>query len=109
MPKSKSDSWKDVAGPRTPLQKSAFMDNCVEWLIAPPGAESFDDEFEMPSITSENVRLHEHRIAYDSVDLRTWPTTDCALCKKHENCTVVTGFNPFSQRHQSLLCDKCLQ
>ena len=39
MPKaSTSVAWQSAAAPQTPLQRGAFLDACVEWLVAPADA-----------------------------------------------------------------------
>lgn len=109
MPKPRTDTWLTAPPPQTPLQRSEFLDLCVNWLVREPDAPDEAAKltplttWPVPSAPSTPVDVP---MGLTRAELRMRATRDCAFCGAREGAVPVVA-NPFAQRCLALVCHQC--
>lgn len=109
MPKGRTDTWQTCPTPQTPLQRSAFLDLCVHWLVREPATEALTPL--LSPCTTWSSSAAPSGIAASSMgltrsDLRIEQYRGCAFCETAEGLRPVIA-NPFTQRPLSMACEAC--
>ena len=105
-------TWQTAPRPETPLQRSAFLDLCVDWLVRgeAPRQHEGDPPFETrttctpppPFVTPERA------LGITSADLRTRGERVCAFCEDRSRSARPVLANPFAQKPWALVCEACM-
>jgi hypothetical protein len=97
MPRAK-ESWRALSAPTTALQRGAFMDSCVAWLVhepevqAPSCFEATTLEGTVVTPTGALTHLDVHNSSH--------------ACKCGNQRAAVLA-NPYAQRCLFLFCSRC--
>ena len=111
MPKARTETWQTAPAPQTPLQRSAFLDLCVDWLVRAPVDAPEDVRFVTRTTWPQEPPLTTALLApmgLTRAELRMRTTRDCAFCDARAGARPVVA-NPFAQRCLALVCDACVQ
>lgn len=111
MPKARTETWQTAPAPQTPLQRSAFLDLCVDWLVRVDAPEEEDARLAPRTTwTSSPLPVGEAAppVGLTRAELRMRATRDCAFCDARAGARPVVA-NPFAQRCLALVCDACVQ
>ena len=104
MPRARSDGWRGVEAPATPLQRNVFLDLCTVWLTSEPSEVSPIDQFvECTTTILPPVQSRRTGFAFTHSDeLRA----ECAICGR-ANPTTSRLANPFTQCCRISMCNDC--
>jgi hypothetical protein len=103
-----SVTWQTAPPPQTPLQRSAFLDMCVQWLIREPDGPVEDDAL-VPRTTWDGPTTPEAGSSHDGFGLRKSEVPEvrqCAMCGGDDALRTVTA-NPFAHRYCIVVCATC--
>lgn len=116
MTKAAAVDWRTMPAPQTPLQRAAFLDACVQWLVREPHAPGDGDGGlggsvyigEPPPRAAAEAAVAS-RVASTTSDLRACSPEQlaCLVCGVRGEGVRPVVSNPFAQRHISLLCRAC--
>ena len=105
MPKAAPIAWQTAAAPQTPLQRSAFMDACVEWLVT---SQPTDDVARLtPRTAAVDTSIpvaHTHAWG-DTRSGAHMGVRPCAFCG--HSCRASTLGNPFAGAPWVFVCRSC--
>lgn len=115
MPKARGNDWRGHPVPQTPLQRAAYLDVCVRWLVQEPSAESrAGDALETMTRLplgwggeEEEAEEEGRPIAHSDADLQlaVFRSSRCSFCSGPRAEAVVA--NPFAHRAFVLACGPC--
>ena len=104
MPKAGTVSWQTAPAPQTPLQRGAFLDACVEWLVVAPSADE-----------SERLAPRTAAVVDGTCASGGWGDTrsgmrlgarTCGFCGRGTGVRVSVG-NPFAGKPWVAVCESC--
>ena len=117
MPKAtlRNDAWREGGVPKTALQRSAFIDRCVAWLVHEPSNRSsanhllFALEDRTQCAASPLRDRPSTEIGLSHVDVRRYALEACAFCGGRGDDACVMVGNPFAQRSNVIVCASCVR
>lgn len=94
MPRPKIDDWR-AASPKTPLQRSAFLDACSIFLTREPNDDDVDTD------TFRN----DHRTS--PPPLAQTASRTCEVCGNTSSTLARRRVNPYAQAEYVIVCESC--
>ena len=118
MPRARVEEWSALPTPQTPLQRGAFLDACIRWLVeeppeAPPDdAEGGDGGAEAPPTAllpgaGAGAPCGARGVACTLADLGDRTTWRCVACRRGGDDVHPMAANPYAQQHIVLVCRAC--
>lgn len=98
-------SWRALPPPTTALQRGAFIDGCVSWLVRETAPAVDEEEWVRTHVEHSAAPARGDTFIYTRSELCARTVGVCALCRAPSARVVLA--NPFSQRCYILECTDC--
>ena len=103
MPKATPVTWQTATAPQTPLQRGAFLDACVEWLVAAP----LDHEAHLAPRTAASDAAGPMALPPGWGDARGGTRLGARPCTFCGHSSGATLGNPFAGTPWIFVCRSC--
>ena len=107
MPKAGTVSWQTAPVPQTPLQRGAFLDACVEWLVVAPSTDASERLAPRTAAVADGVVPCASGGWGDTRSGMRLGAKTCGFCEGSEGVRVSVG-NPFAGKPWVAVCELCV-